>query len=173
MEWGSVAIALAGLAVAALSLWLASRERVAALRVALYAKQIEVYGLVLHSLSELHEVAIAFTTEKGFVLNGQARAELRAAVTPQYARHAQVFVRNAVFLPKSVGDAVVEYRDTFLAISAPPGVESQYPPELVHSDDPQMELGKAFTGVWEAMARQLGTVPLSQQTLKLFGTVSG
>jgi hypothetical protein len=32
-----------------------------------------------------------------------------------------------------------------------------------------MELTNAFMRVWEVMRRQLGTGPLSQQALKLFG----
>jgi hypothetical protein len=138
MGWGSTVIALGALAVAALSLWLTYRERVAGLRGALYAKQIEVYGLLLEALSEQHEVTLAFITEKGFRLDGQSRAELRLAARAQIAQISQVFVRNAVFLPKAVGDALLEYRKVFNAISAPPGAESQYPPELVHADDPQM-----------------------------------
>jgi hypothetical protein len=169
MEWGSTAIALAGLAVAALSLFLTYRERVAALRSTLYSKQIEAYGELLHALSDLHQVTLTFTTAAGFTLDGQTRTALRAEVQPQVTQLARVFVRNAVFLPKAVGDAVVEYRSTFTAISAPPEAERQYPSELVHADDPQMVLTNAFTRVWDAMRRQLGTGPLSQQTLKLLG----
>lgn len=134
MEWGSTVVAVGALAVAALSLWLTYRERVAGLRGALYAKQIDVYGLVLDALREVHEVTLAFTTQKGFVLDGRSRTELREATQPQIAKLSQVFVRNAVFLPNAVGDALLEYRKTFAAISAPAEVESQYPKELVHSD---------------------------------------
>jgi hypothetical protein len=169
MDWGSAAIALTGLAVAALSLILTYRERVAALRSALYSKQIEAYGELLHALSDLHQATLTFTTAQGFTLNPQARTALRTEVQPQMTQLARVFVRNAVFLPKAVGDAVVEYRETLNAISAPSEVAMQYPPELVHADDPQMVLTKAFTRVWDAMRRQLGTGPLSQQTLKLLG----
>jgi hypothetical protein len=149
MEWGSIAVALAGLTVAGLSLLLTYRERIAALRSALYAKQIEVYGELLHALSDHHQVTLTFITEQGFTLDGPARNELRVQVQPQIAQVARVFVRNAVFLPQPVGDAVVEYRNTFNALSAPPEVEEQYPSELVHADDPQMELTNAFTRVWE------------------------
>jgi hypothetical protein len=169
MEWQSTVIALAGLAVAALSLFLTYRERVAALRSALYSKQIDAYGEILHALSDLHQVTLAFTTAAGFTLDGQTRAALREEVQPQMTQLARVFVRNAVFLPQAVGDALVEYRSTFNAISAPPEVESQYPSDLVDSDDPQLALSNAFTRVWDAMYRQLGTGPLSQQTLKLLG----
>jgi hypothetical protein len=78
MDWESAAIALTGLAVAALSLFLTYRERVAGLRGALYSKQIDVYGEVLDALSDLHEVTLAFTTAQGFTLNGQTRSALRA-----------------------------------------------------------------------------------------------
>lgn len=168
MERGSTVVAVGALAVAALSLWLTYRERVAGLRGALYAKQIDVYGLVLDALREVHEVTLAFTTQKGFVLDGRSRTELREATQPQIAKLSQVFVRNAVFLPNAVGDALLDYRKTFAAISAPAEVESQYPKELVHSDD-QMELSKAFVRVWERWRSSLARSHLAEQTLRLLG----
>jgi hypothetical protein len=170
VQWAAFGIGFAGLLVAALGLLFNYLERSAGLRGALYTKQVEVYGLLLRALAEQHGAVIAFTTEKGFRLGDQDRRELRRATSDQVARIAQTFTENVVFLPKAVADAVVEYRKTFNAISAPPEVESQYPHELVHADDPQVILTNAFAEVWDAMRRQLGTDRLSEQTLRLVRT---
>lgn len=39
---------------------------------------------------------------------------------------------------------MTDYRDTFLAITAPPEVEKQYRSEHVHADDPQLVLSDAL-----------------------------
>jgi hypothetical protein len=168
MQWAAIAFGFGGLAVAALSLWVSYRERVAALRGALYAKQIEAYGDLLLALSELQEVAIAVLTGKTFALDDEARAELRDAAQPQFAKLAHTFVANVPFLPKAVADAVAEYREKFVVISAPPELPTLYAQgRLVNQ--PPVALTNAFVSIWAVMRHQLGTDPVSEQTLKLFG----
>lgn len=174
MSW---LIALGGLAVAALALWLNYKERAAALRGSLYAKQFEVYGVVLCALGELHGIAMTVTTPPGFRLDGPGRLRLHQAARPQVAHLAQVFTETLVFLPQAVADAIVDYYQTLNGISAPPDEKPapegfQPPPELLEIEDPlraQQELVVSFARLWGAMRKQIGTDPFSEQTLKLLG----
>jgi hypothetical protein len=168
MGWESI-VSLGALGVAALSVWLGYRERAAGLRAALYGKQVDVYGLVLAALAELHAVAIEFTTAKSYPLDSKSREELRLTAKEQIAGVAHAFTENVVFLPASVAEAVFNYRTTFVAITAPAAAEKMYPPELYNAADPQIELTNAFERVWEVMRHQLGTEALSKQTLKAVG----
>lgn len=168
-QWVAIAFGFGGLAVAALTLLLSYRERVAGLRVALYAKQLECYDRVLGALTELQEAVIAETAGKRLPLDDQARAELREKAQPQYAKFAQAFVATVPFLPDAVAAAAAEYRATFAAITAPPTAVHIYPRGLAQARDPQGEFARAFLRIWEAMRQQLGTDPISTQTLKLFG----
>jgi hypothetical protein len=169
LEWGTIAIGLGGIGVAALSLVLALRERTAALRGALYTTQAESFGAIMAALDEFHRAMLAFTTEAGLRLDAQTRPQLRAATVSQNHRFSQTWMAAAIFLPKAVAEALTEYQKIFNAISAPPDVEKQYSPELVRSHDPQMALSDAHTRVVQAMRKHLGTDPLSGQTLALFG----
>ena len=143
MSW---LIALGGLAVAALALWLNYKERAAALRGSLYAKQFEVYGVVLCALGELHGIAMTVTTPPGFRLDGPGRLRLHQAARPQVAHLAQVFTETLVFLPQAVADAIVDYYQTLNGISAPPDEKPapegfQPPPELSRSRTPPRPAG--------------------------------
>jgi hypothetical protein len=145
------------------------RERVGALRAALYAKQIECYDRILVALSELQEIAIAETTGKRLPLDDQARAKLRETAQPQFGRLAHAFVANVPFLPKAVAGRRRELRDTFAAISAPPAAVHIYKQGLAYARNPQAVL-PSRPCAFGTMRLQLGTDPLDQQTLRLFGS---
>jgi hypothetical protein len=134
--WTAIAFGFGGLAVGALGLWLTYKERVAALRGALYAKN-------------------------------QERAALREKAQPQYRLLAHAFVANVPFLPHTVANAVADYREKFAVISAPPEQPSLYA-EGRKLKRPVVVLTTAFVHVWAAMRHQLGTDPVSEQTLELF-----
>jgi hypothetical protein len=174
-SWVGLVVGVGGLLVAALSVVLAYKERSAGLRGALYEKQVGVYGLLLAALADLHTVfldvtTVELTTGKGFPLDGAARIELRRRAAQQLAGLGRAVTESVVFMPAEVADAVEKYRDTFVAISAPPGVEQNYSRDLYQAADPQVVLTKVFTQVWAVMRHQLGTDALSEQTAKLVGT---
>lgn len=94
-----------------------------------------------------------------------------------FRRQPQSFAETLVLLPGGVADAIIDYYQTFDAISAPPDETHpperfQLPPELLKIDDPhraQQELVLSFARLWGAMRKQIGTDPLSEQTMKLLG----
>jgi len=100
MGWGSIAVGLGALCVTALSLWLNYRERAAGLRGALYTKQVDVYGLVLGAIAELHGVAIELTTAKSYPPDSKSRVELRVAAKEQIAGLAHAFTENVGLLAR-------------------------------------------------------------------------
>jgi hypothetical protein len=164
--WTAIAFGFGGLAVGALGLWLTYKERVAALRGALYARQVEAYSAVLEALSGVQEVALEVLTDKN-ELSDQERAALREKAQPQYRLLAHAFVANVPFLPHTVANAVADYREKFAVISAPPEQPSLYA-EGRKLKRPVVVLTTAFVHVWAAMRHQLGTDPVSEQTLELF-----
>lgn len=163
----SYVINIGALAIAALALAITYRERTAALRSSLYAKQIESYGSLIDALATLSAEADLFIIGEGFKLDADGRARMRVAVGPAHGALGNLMRRAAPFLPNGVADEIAAYSKTLLAISAMPGLEHMYDPALVSSSDPQAVLYDAYGRVIAAMRRHLGTDPLAEQTLRL------
>jgi hypothetical protein len=81
-------------------------------------------------------------------------------------------------VPGAVADAVAQYRQTYVFLTATPELREYYAKapqevrELFEQDaqaNPPAKLSQRFMDVWYAMRNQLGTDPLSEQTLRLSG----
>ncbi len=172
MDFGAFIIAFGGLILAGLSVYLSYKSRISPYREMLYAKQLEGYAEVVYALSDFFTTALGFiTVQKGCRLDDNTRVELRSYTLDKN----QTFFRKkqnwAIFLSKEISDSLSDFVKLFSGISAPSDVAHQYSKEIVYADDPGLLLANAYTKVIEVARKSLGTEPLSQETLKLFGEV--
>jgi hypothetical protein len=173
MEWTSAVVGIGGLLVAALSLWLSYKDRRSTHRELLYQKQIEAYTAVINVLNPLYDACIYFIMTKAsrLRLDSETRPQLRLETTEAGRQFHVEYQKWALFLPSVVHDEISGFFKVLNAISAPDDVASHHPRELVYSDDPHMELAKAYGQVIAAARTGLGIEPLSDDILKLVGGV--
>ena len=174
MEWPSTIAALGGLIIAAFSLWLNYKSRVSSHRELFYEKQIEAFVAVMNALNPLYNACQDFIVLNGFRLNSHTRLEFRLAmgngdISGIRREFYQQHQKWGLFLPAYMEDQISHFIKVLNAISAPDDIANQYPPELVNSRDPGLELSKAYSDVISAARRGLGVEPLSKEILKLMG----
>ena len=117
MELATIDVGFGGLAVAALALVLSYKERVADVRTAFYAKQVETFGLLLTDLILLHNKSWWF-----YLKYSQGRDPLDPKVflteTGDGHQHFTEQLNFAViYLPDSVADALAEYQSAHVEIA--------------------------------------------------------
>ena len=172
MDWGAFLIGFGGLIVAGLSIYLTYKSRISPYRELLYSKQVEGYAEVVYALTDFHTAAIAFiTAQKGCRLDDNTRVELRRYTIDKNQTFHLKLQKWAIFLTKEMSDTLSAFIKLFNGISAPPDVAHQYQKEIVYATDPVALLMNAYTEVLEVARKSLGTEPLSQETLELFGKV--
>ncbi|HEV2862051.1 MAG TPA: hypothetical protein VGX48_13665 [Pyrinomonadaceae bacterium] len=174
MDLPSAIAAMGGLMVAALSLWLNYKSRSSVHREYFYQKQIDAFVAIMNALNPLHNACQDFIVLNGFRLNSETRLKFRLAISRGelsafYREFSLQHQTWALFLPSYMQEQISGFIKTLSAISAPDDVANQYPPNLVNSKDPGLELSKAYSGVVSAARRGLGVEPLSQEILKLLG----
>lgn len=174
MDLPSAIAALGGLFVAALSLWLSYKSRSAPHRELFYQKQVDAYVAVINALNPFHNACQDFIVLNGFRLNNESRIKFRLAIS---RGEISAFYRDfhlqhqkcALFLPSYMHEQISAFTKVLSAISVPDEFANQYPPDLVYSKDPGMELAKAYSNVVSAARRGLGVEPLSKEILTLIG----
>jgi len=172
MDWEAFVIGLGGLIVAGLSVYLSYKSRISPYREMLYSKQLEGYAEVVYALSDFYTATLAFiTVQKNCRLDDNTRFELRRITVNENQALYRKQQKWAIFLPKEMSDRLSDFVKLFNGISAFPEVAYQYPKEIVYANDPGLLLANAYTKVIEAARKGLGTEPLSQETLRLFGEV--
>ncbi len=171
MDWAAASIGLGGLALAALTVYLDYKKRIAPYRELLYAKQIEGYAQVINALNDWFDSAQDCIAVRGCRLDDSSRVELRKETVAQNMAFHTVYRSWALYLPKAVDVQISAFVKVFNAISAPPDVARQYPADQVYAKDPGMLLANAYTGVFQSMRKSMGTEPLTQATLKIVGQV--
>ena len=72
-------------------------------------------------------------------------------------------------MPEDFDKALRQFVFVFNAITAPSPVASQYPNNLVHSQDPGMDLNIAYGDVIRAARKHMGTDPLSKEVSRTLG----
>lgn len=75
-----------------------------------------------------------------------------------------------LLLPSEFNKALEDYRSVFSAVTAPSFVTKGYPPELVNSMDPGMDLANAYTQVVNVSRKFLGTDTLTSSVSKMIGS---
>lgn len=169
MDWASASIGLGGLALAALTVYLDYRKRIAPYRELLYAKQIEGYAQVVQALNDWFDWSQGYIAAHGCRLNDSTRVELRKETVDQNVAFHAVYRRWALYLPKDVDMRISAFVGVFNAISSPREVAHQYPAHEVYSEDPGMLLAEAYSSLFQSMRKSMGTEPLSRETLKIVG----
>ena len=175
MDAGAIFVSIGSLFVAGLSLWLAHKERSSEHRQHMYERQAEAFADVLDALHPLYNSVQQYLVPHMAGMDAAARVAFRKALyTGDLWRLQMGFAmkhqHSAVFMPSSVHVALNGFTRTLNGLSAPPGMEGQYPEELVDSRDPQGDLGKAYEQVLQSARHALGVEPLSREILKLVGT---
>jgi|SRR5215213_1843837 len=176
MDLPSAIVGVGGLMVAALSVWLNYKSRSSVHREYLYQKQTDAYVALMNALNPLHNQCQHFIALNKFRLNSETRLQFRLAmsrgeISEFYKEFSLQHQRGALFLPSYVQEEISAFVRVLNAVSAPDDIANQYPHELVNSNDPGMELSKAYSRVVSATRRGLGVEPLSSEILKLIGEV--
>jgi hypothetical protein len=179
MPWISGAIALGGLAVAALSQWIVYRERTAAYRLRLYDKQLEALQELSVVLTSHYQALLNLLTREligkgGAVpLSDEAKMRIRDDTAAAHNKIGDVESKWQVVLPDLVKNAIAHYRTITAAATAFTAVAEGYEKdglaEVVHHNDPSMPVAKAYEAVAQAMRRTVGTDPLSTESLRMMG----
>jgi hypothetical protein len=155
-------IGLGGLIVAGLSLILNYLARVTHFRQAIYGKQMDGYTEVVQALNEWYQFANGFITMHQFRLDGDdVRIELRKQSAELNDKASKAKTKWMLLMPSEFNEAVDAFRSVFNAVSALSQFTKGYPPELVNSTDPMMDLANAYLRVVNVSRKYLGTDALT------------
>lgn len=166
LDYSSLAFGFFGLALAALTTWLAYRERKATLREKVFEKQVEGCLDVVKELALLHEKAWKFSIQHSEDMGKmEVREDFKKHISRRYWRHAIKLSMWMFILPAPVIEAHRGYI-AFLKTCITEGGRPDYADCLL----------KKFTEVIQACRVSLHVEPLSQDTARVvgeFGDMSG
>jgi hypothetical protein len=163
----SLVMGVGGLGIAALTLILNHRARVAPYRHALYNKQLEGYAEIVRVMSEWYNHAFSFI-HKHFLHDDETRIQVRKESSPMIQKTHEAQAKWAIFMPDNMNEALTAFTDVFMGLTALKRFKG-YPHELTHSEEPAKDLKKAFENVIQTARKSIGTDPLSEGVLKTIG----
>jgi hypothetical protein len=169
MDWGSFTLGAGGLLIGALSLFLNYKSRSSAHREFLYQKQVEAYNKIFNSIHPFYNSCLVFIFQCNFKLDNTTRPQLREETAREYEKFISDYRAFSLFLSKPVHAEINNFIKVFNAISSPNENSKLYPKELINSQDPQMDLSKAYSSITSKMRESLGIEPLSEDILKVVG----
>jgi hypothetical protein len=174
LDWAAASVGLGGLVIAGLTLWLSFKERGAGHREYFYQKQLDAYMAVMNALYPFFNACQDYIVLNGFRLNGETRLKFRleisrGSISKYYWNFHTQHQKWAILLPVSMQAQLSHFSTVLSAISAPDEIANQYPPALVNSADPGMDLAKAYSKVVAVAREGLGVEPLSEEILRLVG----
>lgn len=173
MDWAGASVGLGGLSVAALTLFLAYRERTKWYRERLYDKQLEAFLAICRAAGKVQSsiyLAIVSTT---VARRREADPEPEPWLAVQSAHHALKWLQYdwALILPKATSEALAEYSSHVSKVTGLRWADPDFPgPPDLHASDPAIKkLEACHRDLLRALRSDLHTDQLSAETVRLIG----
>jgi hypothetical protein len=165
---GSFVLGLGGLALAALTQWLAHKERSQAYRQALYQRQLDSYVSLSDSIGKVVLTARAVLMTRHGPLTREDRAAFRSGLESLMLKHVETMHFIAPFIPSDLASNVYSIMQALYTYAARPEIESRCDKQLLETAEPLRELEARYSSFTQTLRKHVGVEPLTATTLAVF-----